>query len=453
MISLLIFFFLIFTNEYNWIESYLDNDILWLENSLNWENAFDLVLNEFSIYIFFSTPFFKNNHFFLDYFTKLSFIDIMLISEKKEKFFSRKLYEIFMWDILNSFNNKFFFFQFFFYSDYQDMIILLTHYSPELIFALVDYVNIYWYNKVLTYTPAIVFDSFQDSLNSSISEFIEFLFLFFIFTWIIILFINIFRILKWNNSVESYWIRIFYYLNSMSKESRTQLEITIQAFFFFFLYWTMLIATFDDDQEELIEIFNTNFFLFFCLLILILITKYSQHYFAFLEASVSEGKNVSFVFKQFFRDFINTFALFLRFFILLFRLNVYDALDDFYDSYYIFVGDFDDDEYLSESFFFLYSLSYIDSDNNDDRSFTFEDENEFLIDIYYLYFIIWGKFLTFIFFILEEILRLSLAFYICYLIIFEVHSVNNSYLEDFYFFVNKQNVNSFNKKINKNTLK
>lgn len=41
--------------------------------------------------------------------------------------------------------------------------------------------------------------------------------------------------------------------------------------------------------------------------------------------------------------------------------------------------------------------------------------------------------MTFIFFILEEILRLSLAFYICYLIIFEVHSVNCSYVEDNYF--------------------
>lgn len=107
----------------------------------------------------------------------------------------------------------------------------------------------------------------------------------------------------------------------------------------------MLVATFDDDQEEFIETFDTGFFYFFCFLIVFLIYKYSIHYFAFLEASVSEGRSVSFITKQFFRDFINTFALFLRFFILLFRLNVYDTLDDFYDSYYIFIGDFDDDEY------------------------------------------------------------------------------------------------------------
>ena len=164
--------------------------------------------------------------------------------------------------------------------------------------------------------------------------------------------------------------------------------------------------------------------------------KYSQHYFAFLEASVAEGRSVLYISKQFFRDFINTFALLLRFFILLFRLNVYDTLDDCYDSYYIFVGDYDDEEYLNELFFSMYSFIFFDIDNNDDRNFTLEDENDFYLDLFYVYFIYWGKFFFFIFFILEEILRLSLAFYICYLIIFDVHAVNASFLEDN--FVNAQ---------------
>jgi len=149
----------------------------------------------------------------------------------------------------------------------------------------------------------------------------------------------------------------------------------------------MLIATFDDDQEEFIEIFDTGFFYFFCILILFLLYKYSIHYFAFLEASVTEGRSISFITKQFFRDFINTFALFLRFFILLFRLNVYDTLDDFYDSYYIFVGDFDDDEYLNETFFSMYGLIFFDTDSNDDSSFSFEDENDFVLDLFYIYFL------------------------------------------------------------------
>jgi len=139
----------------------------------------------------------------------------------------------------------------------------------------------------------------------------------------------------------------------------------------------MLIATFDDDKEELIEVFDTSMFYFFCFIIAFLLFKYSQHYFAFLEASVTEGRSVSYITKQFFRDFINTFALFLRFFILLFRLNVYDTLDDFYDSYYVYIGDFDEDEYFSELFFSYYSLLGFEYDNHSDASYSLESENEF----------------------------------------------------------------------------
>ena len=35
--------------------------------------------------------------------------------------------------------------------------------------------------------------------------------------------------------------------------------------------------------------------------------------------------------------------------------------------------------------------------------------------------------------ILEEIFRIILALYVCYLITFDVHAVNNSYVEDVYF--------------------
>jgi hypothetical protein len=34
--------------------------------------------------------------------------------------------------------------------------------------------------------------------------------------------------------------------------------------------------------------------------------------------------------------------------------------------------------------------------------------------------------------IMEILLRISLALYVCYLITFDVHAVNNSYLEDTY---------------------
>ena len=56
--------------------------------------------------------------------------------------------------------------------------------------------------------------------------------------------------------------------------------------------------------------------------------------------------------------------------------------------------------------------------------------NDFSNDLFYTYFVVWGKLFYFIFLILEEAARLGLAFYICYLIIFEVHAVNCSYKED-----------------------
>ena len=436
---------MILPTEYSWLQTYLDNDSLWLEDSLNWEEAFDLILSDFTIYNFLTTPFFFSSFFFTDSFTKLSFIDVMFLIETNKTNFSREFYDLFIWDLVSNVYNKFLPLQFLFYTDYQDYLILLLYFSPELIIALNEYINTYWVNSFFNFTPAIVFDLFNDSLNTAVSEFLEYFILFFSFVWAMVIFINIFNLVKWNNPIEIYMIRLFNYLYSVAKEARIQFEVFLQTFFFFIFYWFMMIFTFDDDKEELIELFDVGFFYFFCLLIIFLLWKYSQHYFAFLEASVSEGRSVSFITKQFFRDFINTFALFLRFFILLFRLNVYDTLDDFYDSYYIFVGDFDDDEYFAELFFSMHGMFFFDPDVNDDRAFSLEDESEFFLDFFYIYFICWAKFFTFIFFILEEILRLSLGFYICYLIIFEVHSVNCTYVEDtFIKNVRLQNVELFN---------
>ena len=76
---------------------------------------------------------------------------------------------------------------------------------------------------------------------------------------------------------------------------------------------------------------------------------------------------------------------------------------------------------------------FFDTDVNDDRSFLLDDEMDFAGDLFALYFIVWGKFSFFCIFIVEEIVRVALAFYITYLFIFEVHAVNRSYVEDTYF--------------------
>jgi len=189
---------------------------------------------------------------------------------------------------------------------------------------------------------------------------------------------------------------------------------------------------FDDDQEEVIEFIDTAFLNFLTLIILYLCYKYSIHYFAFLEASIAEGRTVLYVASQFFKDFLNTFSLMLRFYVLVLRINIYDIFDDILDSYYVLIIDFDDDEYFSELFLSVQGTLFFTNDNHDDRSFLLEDETSFASDLFYLYFLVWGKINFFLTFLVEEAARLVLGFYISFLIIFEMHSVNCSYQEDNY---------------------
>jgi hypothetical protein len=274
-----------------------------------------------------------------------------------------------------------------FYTDYQDLLALIIYFRPELLLAGLDYICRFWYYNISELAPASVFDTYQDATNSTISAFTEFVIGFCILACAAIIFLEVFRFTGLRASLGVYTARIVHYFYSLAREFRLQFEHALQLFFIFFLYYTQLIATFDEDREELIEIFDVTLFYFFCSVIALFFYKHSIHYFAFLEATVSDGRAVLFVAKQFFRDFINTFAMLLRFFILLFRLNVYDTLDDFYDSYYVFMGDFDDDEYFTELLAPIFGLYFFDTDSGDDRSFLYKDEEDFTSNLFYYYFL------------------------------------------------------------------
>jgi len=146
--------------------------------------------------------------------------------------------------------------------------------------------------------------------------------------------------------------------------------------------------TFDDDQEEMIEFIDTMFVSFFVLLTFYFVLKHSVHFFSFLEASVTGGRDNKFILKQFKSDALGVFSFAMRFYIAIIRVNVYDTAEDFLDTYYIFVGDFDDDEYLSELFFSLHGTLFFTMDNQDDRSFLLEDESSFSYDFYYIYYML-----------------------------------------------------------------
>jgi hypothetical protein len=112
----------------------------------------------------------------------------------------------------------------------------------------------------------------------------------------------------------------------------------------------------------------------------------SIHYINYLEAAVSEGRTLLYLTAQFRRDVISHGTLIIRTMSLLIRVNIYDTNDDSTDSYYIYIGDFDDDEYFSELPFSVFMTMFFDTDNHDDRSFFLEDEADFSFDFYVLYF-------------------------------------------------------------------
>jgi hypothetical protein len=79
-------------------------------------------------------------------------------------------------------DNNFFIAQTIFYTDYQDFFTFVLHHSPELVFALNDYFTSYYWGPTVYVTPSITFDVYNDNLGTSISEFLEYFLLFFIFT-------------------------------------------------------------------------------------------------------------------------------------------------------------------------------------------------------------------------------------------------------------------------------
>lgn len=398
---------------------------------MNWDDVFELATSEYNIFGILTAAFFLNTHHFLDWFVKLSTLDLLFINEIDSDLKPNTLFTSMVWDSSLTFTNLLFSLPSLFYSDFQDLITTIAYYSPELIFGTRDSISAYWLNPTVSHAPAASFDTYQDMTGTTYSEFTDYLTSFLAFVAYTLLLITLTRIVSLANATDSYVSRAYFYLYSISTEVRFQFEAGLQAFFFVFLYTSMMIATFDDDQEELLEFFNTMCFYFFLFTLVYYFYKYSIHYFSFLEAAKRDTKATS-PFSQFLFDALNIIAFILRFLVLMARLNIYDGVDDVLDSYYIFMADFEEEEYFSDAFFSLFSVMSFDTDVHDDRSFLFEDEMDFSADLFTLYFIVWGKFAYFWLFILEEIARVSLALYVTYLVLFEINAVNRSYSEDNY---------------------
>lgn len=426
--------------ESNWTQSYKYTDQTWLTDSLNWDKLSTISFSEYSLVSFIYNSNFLNQHFITDYVSKLSFIDSLLILTNSNSYNNNVLllYNYFIIDLYLSFNIQYLPYLSYFTSSYQDMFTLVIFFSPEVILSLSDYFY-YYYNGIYTTSPLVssCFDSYSSNLNYNFSEgFITF-FLFFFFSWFLIYFFYMSFLLRWSNLQWAQIVRSYLYTFSLSKDTRLQYEAVMQTAIFFIFYWSLTIMSFDDDKEELIEYLDNIFFYFFTFVLFYFFYKHSVHYFSFLEASAAGTRSVYFIMKQFIGDFLALFSMILRFYSLLLRLNVYDILDDCLDFYYIFIGDFDDDEYFQELYFSLQGTLFFTLDNHDDRSFLLEDENDFFSDFFYLYFLLWGKIFYFLFYTVELTARFGLAFYVIYLVLFEIYGVNCSYREDTFINIKK----------------
>ena len=425
-----------YTSDYTWYAAYVDTDMLWLEDSLNWDNAFDLLASEYSLVDALAAAFFLSTHHFLDWFVKLSSLDVSLIWGTSAHTPVTDLFLCTVRDYSTSFSNLLFSLPFLFYADYQDWIATALYYSPELALPFQEFVLSVIRDSSASTSSSSVFDSYQDATGLSNAEFTDYLGSFIPYLTYVLLILTITRLAAVSNTTDSYATRAIFYLTSISVETRFQLEAGFQAFFFIFLYTSMMMTTFDDDQEEVLEFFNCMCYYFFLFTLLYYFYKYSIHYFSFLEAAKNDSKSTSPVAQATF-DGLNIVGFTLRFLVLMIRLNIYDGIDDILDSYYIFLADFEEEEYFPDSFFSLFSTMSFDSDVNDDRSFLFEDEMDFSNDLFTIYFLVWGKFAYFWIFILEEIARVTLALYVTYLLMFEINAVNRSYSEDSYLLVKR----------------
>ena len=417
-------------NYFNWSEiTTVSNDVYYFLNILNWEDISFIYLNDVFFFIRVVINYFFNFFWSTNSLSHFSIVAGFFLSSNEQlylnyAFFNDMLISVLTFDTLLHFFTE---------SSVLDLVIN----SPEVLFFFNQFGIVF--SHFTLPVVSLVYDSFF--FNTAVGFFSDFVvffsWLFFIVSFFCIFFgvtapTSIGGVAGFNFFITKFWV----FINQFSFENRLQLDWSLVFLFFAVLLWVPLLMTYDDVNVEVIELLHSFICLFFVFIIFFLLIKYSVHYFSFLENTVSDGYSTAFILKQFVRDISNTFALFLRFFLLLFRLNIYDGLDDFLDSYYIFFIDFDEDSYLDELFYTFDFISFF-SDNREDIIFYRTVEFDWWGDLFSKFFIIFGKFFFFWALILEEIFRVSLALYISYLIIFEVHAVNLSYNEE----INKPKIN------------
>jgi hypothetical protein len=131
-----------------------------------------------------------------------------------------------------------------------------------------------------------------------------------------------------------------------------------------------LVVLYDDDKEELTELINLSLFYLFLSIFVVHLYKYSYHYLSFLDTSRKSTSAVVFLSGRFLFDLLNLIS-----------------------------------------------------------SILLEDKVDLSTDLFTVYAILWGKYVLYLTFVLEEFARVGLALFVTYLIIFEINTLNRSYNE------------------------
>ena len=174
--------------ESNWVQTYKYTDQTWLVDSLNWEKISNIALSDYSLVSFLYNSSFINQHFIIDYISKISFLDVILIGTNVWSLSVTSLYIAFIKDLYLSFNIQYMSILPFFFSSYQDIFGVILLFSPELIISFNDYFYVYYFNSSIFFNVSTCFDSYVNNLNYNFNENLTAFFMFFFFSWFFIYF-------------------------------------------------------------------------------------------------------------------------------------------------------------------------------------------------------------------------------------------------------------------------
>ena len=232
----------------------------------------------------------------------------------------------------------------------------------------------------------------------------------------------------WHNVNILFLIKTIYIVYFLSNILRISKKIWL-LIYIFIAYYIINLFVYNEFNIEYINLFSLQTVIIFLLITIYFLYKYSTFILLFFELSITIGKSHIYVFKQYLRDILNILAYALRLILLFIRLNIYDGLDDFFDSYYIFIGDFNAYDYLEIIYIYNYNQLYTHYDNMYDQSTIKYEETEFYLNLIYTYSIILLKFILFLILLLEGGFRLILASYIFILVVLEINNFNVILLE------------------------